>query len=263
MCDLTCTLKEMVVINVSKADDADDDLRARQYSVPSELIEDIDGKKFLCLTRKEVCVRRLLTLQARSHVNTSHADEGITNMGLTDVPDQLVAVRQEAIRLWVAGGAEQATKLGSRFYRSKKYQGALAALGDTVEVRTPAVGDLQPITMTMKSNFRGMSWVEVTNQNLSWLTKAVAIQVSEGGHKGKRARTDGGLHQCQSSDSDDSVSADGADDTTAPEVVPVVPSVDVFSMLPPMPKRSPTPDPPVAKRTGKITSFFSQPAQAR
>ena len=54
MCDLTCTLKEMVVINVSKADDADDDLRARQYSVPSELIEDIDGKKFLCLTRKEV-----------------------------------------------------------------------------------------------------------------------------------------------------------------------------------------------------------------
>jgi hypothetical protein len=74
MCDLTCTLKDRVVINASKTDDADDDLRARQYSVPSELIEDIDGKKVLCLTRKEVCVRRLLTLQARSHVNTSHAD---------------------------------------------------------------------------------------------------------------------------------------------------------------------------------------------
>ena len=115
----------------------------------------------------------------------------------------------------------------------------------------------------LKSDFRGMSWVEITDQNRSWLTKAVAIQVSEGGHKSKRAKTDGGLHQCQSSDSADSESDVGADDATALAVVPVVPSVDVFSMLPPMPKRSPTPDPPVAKRTGKITSFFKQPAQAR
>ena len=62
MCDLTCTLKDMVVINVSKAGAADDALRARQYSVPSELIEDIDGKKCIFLTRKDMCVRRLPTL---------------------------------------------------------------------------------------------------------------------------------------------------------------------------------------------------------
>ena len=79
---------------IQAGDAADDALRARQYNVSSELIEDINGKKFLCLTRKEVCVRRLLALQAKSHVNNSHADEGITDMRLTDVPDQLVTARQ-------------------------------------------------------------------------------------------------------------------------------------------------------------------------
>ena len=263
MCDLTHTLKDMVVLTVSKTDDTEESLRSRQYSIPAEYVEEVNGAKFLCLARKEVVVRRLLTLQARVHVNTSHADEGITNMSLTDVPDQLAVARVNAIKLGVAGTIEKAEKLSSKFYRSKKYQQALTDMGEVINVTTPHVGDLQPIVMRMLARPRGMSWVEITDANLSWLTKAVAIQVAEGCHtsmRSKRAR-------CDASDDDDECSADDDEPQSVniePQTVvcePVEPSCDVASPLPPMPKRSPTPEPkgcPVQKRTGKLTDFFRQ-----
>ena len=60
MCDLTHTLKcKEYVLNVSKAGGAAGDaLRSRQYHIPAEYIEEIDGSKYLCITRKAVCVRR-------------------------------------------------------------------------------------------------------------------------------------------------------------------------------------------------------------
>ena len=72
--------------------------------------------------------------------------------------------------------------------------------------------------MRMKSNFRGISWVELTDQNIFWITKAIAFQVDEGGHRSKRAKVD-----ADSSDASDDVDEPGDTEALGPVCVPVNP----------------------------------------
>ena len=149
-------------------------------------------------------MRRLVTIQARPHVNTSHADEGITNISLTDVPDQLVKHRQDAIKLAVTGsqaGSVPGDKHHGNFMIAKKYQQAIFNLGDTISITTPEVCGIEPILMNVKTNYHGPIWFEITDLNMSWITKAVGAQVAKGSSRSKRARLDACV--------DDAVGADG------------------------------------------------------
>ena len=266
MANVSVSMKDLVVLTVSIEGGHDEKIKSRQYSIPTHLIDEFQGSKYLCISRKEVCVRRLLTIQARPHVNTSHADEGITNISLTDVPDQLIKRRQDAMKLAVTGAHRGTEKAHGNFMIAKKYQQAIFDLGDTISITTPEVCGIEPILMNVKTNYHGPIWFEITDLNMSWITKAVGAQVAQGSYKSKRARLLVVADDVDGADSgdDDDVSGTGeadvgpTDPSDTDAVVAVNPSQDVEDVLPPMPRRSPTPETPAPKRSGKITSFFKQ-----
>ena len=264
MVDLSIDLKEMYTLTVSvvsehqsdaninlqpqpqpqsqSSDDKKDRIKSRQYQIPGEFIEKIDGMKFLCLNRNQVFIRRLLTVQARVHKETAHSDEGITNLSLTNIPDKLIHIRNRTIKLFVTDGdIAKADKLGRRWMTSKKCQQKLLELGDFVEITTPHVEGMESISMRVLSRFHGPVHVEINAANITWLTKAIAIQVSAGTFKSKR---------CGDDEVDD---VDDEADTPAPaHVVEVIP--------PTLPERSPSPQAhvspgPPSKKT-KISDFF-------
>ena len=130
---------------------------------------------------------------------------------------------------------------------SKKYQQKLLELGNFIEITTPYVEGMESISMKVLVRMRGPVHVELTAANITWLTKAIAIQVSAGTFKSKRC-----------GDDDDIDELDDEDEPPAP--------MHVVEVLPPtLPERSPSPqahvasDPP-AKKT-KISDFFKSKNQ--
>ena len=248
MVNVTVAMKDIVALTLSIDGASEEKIKSRTYSIPTELVMEVKGAKYLCLSRKEVCVRRLLTMQARAHVNTGHSNEGITNLSLTDIPDQLITLRQDALKLALAGTQDKASKLSKRFLHNKKSQDKLVKIGDVITITTPHVHGIDPVAMNVMTNYHGPIWVEITNENMSWITKAVGAQVPDGSHKSKRARC---LEDAENAD--DAVGAESSDDAGGDasgfvEAMAVHPSQDVKDVLPPMPKRSPSP--PKKGRTG-------------
>ena len=91
----------------------------RQYAVPAEAIQTIDGSKYMVLNRTEVFVRRLLTMQARVQKST-HQDEGITNLSLSNIMDRLIKLRKLRIKISVTGSEEAAAQLSKTWCSRKK-----------------------------------------------------------------------------------------------------------------------------------------------
>lgn len=168
-------------------------------------------------------VRQLLTLQACPHIGTNHSDEGITNLSMADIPDQLIQRCNVAVKLAVSGGdPEKSSNLKSRWYLSRRSQRALGDIGPTVTRQTPRVGDLVPIQMTVLTDFKGVLWVEPTAANISWLTKAIALQVEDGKPRSKRAK-----HHKSSASSEDAES-NAAESADVAHVVGIVPPWFVY-----------------------------------
>ena len=204
---------------------------------------------YLCVNRSLISVRRLLAMQSTAHENTGHADDGIVNMGKTDIVDRLCAIRMKTIKLQICGGnTDKAAKMKKRWYARKCVQHALGSLPQTISIMAPQIGDIAPVEMKVLPNHKGPLWVALSDSTLTWLTKAVDFQVSSGTVRSKRSTK-------LADDDDDNDDIDDSDDDSADDgtnqVVAVVP--------PPMPKRSPSPEQakPLAKKS-KISDFFNK-----
>ena len=248
------------MLTVSKADTAaEGKFKSRQYTFNSDVIQKIEDAYYLMLNRSLISVRRLLTAQSTSHEDTGHADDGIVNMGKTDIVDQLCAIRQKTVKLHICGGdTDKVDKVCSKkqWYNRKGVQAALAEKPETIVIQTPQVGDLAPIAMRVITDLKGPLWIEVSDATLTWLTKAVDIQVRSGTVRSRRSTKSlddtGADGAFGADDSDDTDGSDGAGTTHVAagteQVVAVLP--------PPMPKRSPTPEPKPTMKKAKLTDYF-------
>ena len=180
MNNLTHSIKDVgIIVNVKAEGECSDAMKSRSYTVPTELVTHEDGTYYVALSRKHSSVRRFMTCQARKHIDTSHADEGMTTSNF-DVPDQLKSVLVKGIKMFVAGDAEAAKALPKRWARNKRYQTRLMELPNVMSIRTPKIGNIPEIDINVLGRLKGPVHIEMTDASITWLTKAVAHQVDDG-----------------------------------------------------------------------------------
>ena len=131
-------------------------------------------------------------------------------MGMTAVPEKLAGIRAEAIKLRCAGSERAAETMTRRWYENKKYQSALSHLPDVLVIKTPKVGNIAPIDMSVKATLKGPIAIEATDASLTWLTQAVAWQVKSNKVRCKYSRNKDAKDDSDASDS-------GADDHQSDE----------------------------------------------
>ena len=190
MCSLTHTVKEIEVsLCVHQADGVAGVIRSRQYTIPSEYVERIDGEYFISLNRKHVYARRILCMQSTAHQQTAHADDGIANLSKSDVIDQLIAIRHRAVKLAVVeGNSDKVDKLKRRWHKSRKLQESICALVKTMWIATPEISGIPSMQLRILTALKGPLWVQLSDGMLTWLTRAIKYQVESGGVKSKRAK---------------------------------------------------------------------------
>ena len=267
MCSLTHTVKEIgVSLCVHQADGVAGVIKSRQYTIPSEYVERIDGEYFISLNRKHVYARRILCMQSTAHQQTAHADDGIANLSKSDVIDQLIAIRNRAVKLAVVeGNSDKVDKLKRRWHKQRKFQEQICALDKTMCIAAPEIGGMPSVQLRILTAWKGPLWVQLSDGMLTRLTSAIKYQVESGGVKSKRAKRGVG------DDADDDVDCATSD---ASHDLPDVASV-VAADVPLMPERSPSavrtlPPAPAASPAGlassasapkvgsKITDFFGK-----
>ena len=82
-------------------------------------------------------------------------------------------------------------KSGAMRYTTKKMVTRVLALADVCSITAPAYPNFNVDTLSMNvqcSKPGSALWVELTNENLSYLSKCVVGQIKEGGIKRKRNR---------------------------------------------------------------------------
>ena len=145
------------------------------FHFPDELIQTIDGSKFLTLVRSNNSVRRLLACTCEHHTNSAAVFSVVPRC----------AVLQEIRRHQKAAVMEQATQglfkapdNWSSARRSKRLQTGLQGVAETVEIQLPGIdGVVDGITMRVDATMRRTAAVGLTRDNIAWLTAVVRYQV--------------------------------------------------------------------------------------
>ena len=155
--------------------------RSRSFIIDDELVSTIDGRQYMQLSRKHNVMRRIMTMSCPETAQCG-ARHG-TPLNMSDIPDQMVAARDIAMRKFIAG-SDHATKLPKKWARVKtlkRWKAALATLPDVMAVTTPHVNGVASITANIATTLKGGPVsMEITDESLSWLTRAVAAQVASG-----------------------------------------------------------------------------------
>ena len=159
-------------------------------------------------------------------------------------------------------------KLKRRWHTQRKMQSAIAGMGRTIDIATPSIGDIPPMQFSVLTAWRGPLWIELSDDMLTWITKAVKYQVESGVVRSKRARKTG---DDDGEDDDDIEPDEDAQSSASSNEIIVDPSVAdvVEAQVPPMPKRSPNavrtaPPQSVSTETeqsvkrSKISDFFTR-----
>ena len=200
MSGVSCTVSKSFVLETIH--ESAGKRRKAHYIIPDRLIEIIEDKHYLRLSRHDSVTRRIMTMLIQDR------PKHVIKMRKCDVPDQIYKVMDQAMRVMVAGSAHEAEKLPRRWSKimeRKDMRYALASLPEVIDIQAPSVGDIHPVTLTVATSTKGRKVVrvQVTDAALTWLTQAVAYQLT---HMVQGAGTDG--HS--SSDSDASASHEEA-----------------------------------------------------
>ena len=163
--------------------------RKSHYIIPDSLMEIIDDKHYLRLTRHDSVTRHIMTMLIQDK------PKHVINMRKCDIPDQIYKVMDQEMRVIVAGSAREAEKLPPKWSKirdRKDMQHALASLPEVIDIQAPSVGDIDPVTLTVATSTKGRKVVrvQVTDAALTWLTRAVAHQLT---NMAECEQSDGGV----------------------------------------------------------------------
>jgi hypothetical protein len=161
----------------------DIDGKSHSYSVVEKLLKTIDGRMYLSLSRRESCTRRLMALRvaARSTVDSSH-DDSHRALSKSDALDQLSKARDLVIGRFLCGEDKM---FDAQMRRLKKTQRKLSQLPDAIQVTTPSILDVAPVTIWMLSDVVGRKGavapsVELTDTAINWVMDVIKAQVDAG-----------------------------------------------------------------------------------
>ena len=159
------------------------DGKSHSYSVVEKLLKTIDGRMYLTLSRRESCTRRLMALRvaARSTVDSSH-DDAHRALSKSDALDQLSKARDLAIGRFLCGEDKM---FDAQMRRLKKTQRKLSQLPGAIQVTTPSILDVAPVTIWMLSDVVGRKGavapsVELTDTAINWVMDVIKAQVDAG-----------------------------------------------------------------------------------
>ena len=182
------------------------DGKSHRCCIPGKLIQVINGQMFIQLSRSATATRYLMSLKIPDRNNQT-----FRLLSNSDVVDQLADARDTAIGKHVTG---KPTKLSWALLRQKRYQRQLGDVPATMNITTPSIGGIDPISILMitpTTRVRGVApvFVEVSNTALNWVMNVVAAQAMDGGVKSKTAV--GRKRKCDIADQndDDGDSVDG------------------------------------------------------
>ena len=188
MTDLKCTVYKAWQLCVETA--ANDGVRKRNYMIDAELLHEINDSHYLTLSRKDNSTRRIMTMLARDHQTTGHADEGFTTLSMCDIPEQLAKLRDRAMRVAIAGHmADRLPTKWHRVKRLKRWKAAMATMPKIVEVMTPSTTDIESITVKIIASMSGPVQMKITDASMTWLTRSIAAQVASGEVHSARSKT--------------------------------------------------------------------------
>ena len=127
-------------------------------NIDPELIMEISGQYYLLLSRTHMTTRRIMTMASRD----DHSRD-VGAMTMFDIPEQLAAARDSAMRTFVAGSCheDQLPKQWAKIKVPKRHRAALQKLPEVIEITTPLINDMQQIKMNVVTAYRGNVHIEM------------------------------------------------------------------------------------------------------
>lgn len=172
-----------------------------------------NGTTFFLLNKRDQLIRRLLA----SDLDIGWS-ERYTVLCQTDIAEQLVELKNKAVREACMAAAPKGAKVWKKFWKNPTMRQAFCAINSRLTIRAPDVGNIEGIPMTVLSRKRDGLWLELNEANLDYLTKVVAEQFKSGvitRNRNKRQRSeiepDQEVNEEHSDGDDDASEYDGED----------------------------------------------------
>ena len=147
----------------------------KTFIFTSKKVRVVENQIYVNLRSDCPTVRRIITMLVPKESKDCKRLYKITSR--TDIIEQIAKSKDEAINTIIAGNKVSSAK---RFRRTvKMYTENRLTMGESVDVETPAVGDVEPISV--KALAKQGLWVELKSETLLYLAKAVAAQLEMGG----------------------------------------------------------------------------------
>ena len=141
-------------------------------------VEPIDGKRFFHLVKSNYGIRKLLesscddSLRAKAHGSL---------MAHTTIIEQITELRDAAFEQRLTDMCTKHQRYKTKRYTAKEQRTSIHQLPVHAELAVPGYGDIAGISMHVKlSKPRSPLYVELTEANLSFITKVVASQAHDG-----------------------------------------------------------------------------------
>jgi hypothetical protein len=182
--------------------------KSRSYTIPHGLVRMVGDNCFVQLSRKNPSTRRLLTCLALGDgTHTSAGNNAFCILGSTDVLDKLMIAREDAIKTTVC--QDGAGSMSVRWRRNKKFANKIASIPSVIDVPTPPIDGVEPITLKMLTHvgeeLRGLVPVSIRidSSSMTWLATAIKSQVESGDISSIRKTTLKRKRETADSESDD------------------------------------------------------------
>ena len=175
--------------------------KVHNYMLSADHVVDIDGAKFLRLSKTDTAVRRLLTLQAcAGSAKTAHASNAFAMIPASDVLERLRHARGSMVmELCGVPASKRYANRQHTWMHQKRFTSAVRKLPSATGLPTPFVADgVQSVTMRVVGQLVGNCVMELTTANLQWVMSAIAAQQSSGDASGRaylKRRNDDANHE--------------------------------------------------------------------
>ena len=178
MTTTSCSISKSIVLKLTHHEAGK--TRKHHFIIPDHLVEIIDGHYFIKLSRKNTVTRRIMTMYLPSQKLRTDMNQHAIILRKCDVPRKIYTCLDQKMRVIVAGSSARAKELPLQWAKirtSKRYRHAMSTMPAYVDVQSPSVGDIEPVTLTLVARTTKVVGMKVTDDAITWLGRAVAHQL--------------------------------------------------------------------------------------
>ena len=194
MTAVTCHITKSVVLDT--VHEHGGKRRRQQFVIPDDLIADIGGEQFLLLSRHHMITRRIMSIlipdaKVRQSINEHSIKMRRASKctGGKYVTDLLYTCMDKRMRRCIVGSDQEVEKLPHKWSQiklRKRYRHALAQIPEVIEIQSPSIGDIQPITLSLATSTTSkVVQLHVTSESITWLAQVVAYKSTQSSNVGE------------------------------------------------------------------------------